>query len=224
MDGSFIFISSIAKISGKKLIQFLILVLILLLMSSDVAERFPNEWIVWNIGQGSFITRVETHRCIHFDAGGDRPFPSGVVKSCRGKENIVLFSHSDWDHISFAWQLHKFFPKLCRYGPDDKLKKSLRSIEVCSTTEPEWSWHPGFQVRSANDSSGVYYYRELLYPGDSPKKFEKFWVTWRSRLPKNPCSGPSRKPHRNLRKSAESIQINKNGHRLSSKSKIWSSP
>jgi competence protein ComEC len=150
--------------------------LLLSLSGRPLTEVVPAQWIVWNVGQGSWLTRVEARACIHFDAGGEGRAPPEVLAICKTRRNLAAFSHSDWDHISFAKILSANFADLCRDGPRDKIKKNLRAIPPCHGLLPWWAWHPDFAIHNANDASGVYEYRGLLYPGDSPKKLEKYWI------------------------------------------------
>jgi competence protein ComEC len=144
--------------------------------SSETQREVPAQWVIWNIGQGSWITRIENRHCFHFDAGGEGRFPAQVVRACRGFRNVIAISHSDWDHVSFIGQLHTEFPNLCRQGPFDRRpSKTLMRIPECKTID-WWSWHPTEKTKRSNDGSLVFYFRKLLYPGDSPKKFEKFWM------------------------------------------------
>lgn len=144
--------------------------------SSETEVFIPPQWVIWNIGQGSWLTRVENRHCYHFDAGGEGHFPYQVVRLCRNFKNSIAISHSDWDHISFVRRLMAEFPKLCRRGPYDRSpSKTLIKIPDCQET-PWWEWHPPEKLKKTNDASSVYYFRNLLYPGDSPKKFEKQWL------------------------------------------------
>ncbi len=159
--------------SNKK--SVLALILFVTLRGSETEKEIPAQWIVWNIGQGSWLTRIEDGHCYHFDAGGEGKFPYQVVRLCRNFKNSIAISHSDWDHLSFVSRLRGELPNLCRQGPfDRKVSKPVALIPDCHES-PWWMWRPQEKLKKTNDASSVYFYKKLLYPGDSPKKFEKFW-------------------------------------------------
>jgi competence protein ComEC len=169
--------------TAQKSFKFIVLFCFLTLHGSETEIAVPPQWVIWNIGQGSWLTRVENRHCYHFDAGGEGRFPYQVVRLCKNFQNSIAVSHSDWDHISFIRRLSAEFPNLCRRGPYDKaLKVFLAKIPECKNVT-WWEWHPVEKLRKTNDASSVYYFRKLLYPGDSPKKFEKSWT---SQLPAEP--------------------------------------
>ncbi|HWU42255.1 MAG TPA: hypothetical protein VN132_02415, partial [Bdellovibrio sp.] len=71
--------------------------------------------IVWNIGQGQWVTAVENDQCLHFDAGGEF-FPWARLRElCGKKQNRFFLSHWDWDHIGALShsQLLKTLPSSC---------------------------------------------------------------------------------------------------------------
>jgi competence protein ComEC len=169
--------------TAQKSFKFVMLFCLLSLRSNETEVVVPAQWVIWNIGQGSWLTRIEKRQCHHFDAGGEGRFPFQVVRLCRNFQNTIAISHSDWDHISFVRQLAAQFPNLCRQGPYDRTpSKFLAKIPECKSV-PWWEWHPRKKLKKSNDASSVYYFRNLLYPGDSPKRFEKSWF---SELPAQP--------------------------------------
>lgn len=143
--------------------------------------------VVWNVGQGQFVTAVETHRCLHFDFGGEW-WPTEVLKMCGGKSNELYLSHWDTDHLNFAYRFKKL-AILCKHklpqgNPSDHKRKMMASIKDCGTDRPsvddvyshvtKMNFHS--PSRTANGLSDVYLYKDVLIPGDSPQKAERVWV------------------------------------------------
>lgn len=157
---------------STKLLTLFLLTAMVCGFSQSTSEMVPPQWIIWNVGQGTWITHVGRHYCLHFDAGGDRT-PEFPVSWCRYKKNQIYFSHGDWDHISYTKKLTSNFPHLCRVGPADN--KIIRTIKKCEEFFA-WAWQPDQMQKTSNDGSWVYFLNSLLYPGDSPRKFEKQWM------------------------------------------------
>lgn len=95
----------------------------------------PSIFVVWNVGQGLWTTLIEKNLCIHIDAGGEY-FPKKLIlDNCFQKQNYLLITHFDWDHIRFISFL-KTFPSLCwAYKKIPSLsqmkKKLLQSLRSC---------------------------------------------------------------------------------------------
>jgi len=83
--------------------------------ASPSAVRSPatSELIVWNVGQGQWVTWIEDETCHHFDLGGERAPWSALHHVCGRKRNIAHFSHWDWDHIGFANTALRHLLRLC---------------------------------------------------------------------------------------------------------------
>jgi metal-dependent hydrolase (beta-lactamase superfamily II) len=64
--------------------------------------------IVWNVGQGQWVTIIYPTQCLHFDVGGETAPFRKVIKSCKEKSNKIFLSHGDWDHLNKL----NFFNKL----------------------------------------------------------------------------------------------------------------
>ena len=104
---------------------------------AHIASSNHFSFIVWNVGQGLWTTLVDDSRCYHFDMGGERaPWPA-ILRLCRDKENILSFSHWDWDHIRFARDAGLKFPKICVLNPPageppEKRKGFFDQIKHCA--------------------------------------------------------------------------------------------
>lgn len=82
---------------------FFMFFLILLTPISDNQKLnliYKKGLIIWNVGQGQWVTRTDNGECSHFDAGGEFGPIKLVNQLCF--KNKIYFSHWDWDHISFA--------------------------------------------------------------------------------------------------------------------------
>lgn len=149
----------------------------------SLPEGTPYEFIVWNVGQGSWSTLKTAKDCFHFDLGGEaNPLPS-VRKACDGRMNRLYFSHWDWDHISFAASARNGFTKVCLAeapgGPTPKKRTSiLNGLSACPPTPlvERIDFIPPKKA-SANDHSKIFIVLgRILISGDSSAKMEKIWL------------------------------------------------
>jgi competence protein ComEC len=150
-----------------------------------VFEKLPKELIVWNVGQGQWVTYVEESRCLHFDAGGEFFPQQKIAQACRGKKNILFLSHWDQDHLGFILDLKYLSGDLClQVGPEGhgsyRKEKMLSKIEKCKgrlTKVRQLKTNlQSLRKSKSNDLSNVFVLdKEVLIPGDSPTKMEKLW-------------------------------------------------
>ncbi|WP_374073886.1 ComEC/Rec2 family competence protein [Bdellovibrio bacteriovorus] len=139
--------------------------------------------VVWNVGQGQWVTAVTPTHCYHFDTGGEY-FPwEKIFRSCEGKQNVLSLSHWDWDHIGALSKpaLRSRLKNLCialrPIGKSSARKMALlKSFSACEKSLPEdlLSWTPQRQAKS-NDQSHVVRFGNVLLPGDSSSSQEKIW-------------------------------------------------
>lgn len=161
-------------------------VVFLLLQANSLgsATRITPRWVVWNVGQGLWITGVFDSHCLHLDAGGERKPPSTLAVWCQGKRNQLHLSHWDWDHIGGVASLARQLPALCRQGrpggttTSQARRKIIESIPLCQQESPllhELHWRRS--EKSANHASRVFVWKnQWLFPGDSPQTEEKKWL------------------------------------------------
>lgn len=156
------------------------LFIVVIFWAMQLSEDWSRQLIVWNIGQGQWVTMTDERGCWHFDTGGEHAPWSAVMHLCRGRRNFVTFSHWDWDHISFAGGLKNFLPDVCvllpPVGPASPRKeRMLRGLRKCEISAPFPNWVDE-NGRTANDKSRVVLWRGILIPGDSTSGEEKYWV------------------------------------------------
>lgn len=161
------------------------LILILIFYAYPLAElNFRNELVVWNIGQGQWITSITYDSCLHFDTGGERIPWKKILSSCHGKINKILFSHKDKDHTQRAYELFKKFPKrTCLLTPITTPEypihfKKIPHCEDDSDYRNLQKLHPPIHIdkNDTNFHSEVIQFNKFLFAGDSTKKAEKYWV------------------------------------------------
>ena len=143
-----------------------------------------DQLIVWNVGQGQFVTAVTQDFCFHFDMGGEKFYWSKIRELCSQKQNLAYFSHWDWDHISFTKQAAKHFPNFCVAAiPGGQPKNSARlkifePLKRCSDSSHsvrELKFQVGHSA-SSNENSRVFVFGDfILIPGDSGGREEKSW-------------------------------------------------
>lgn len=168
--------------------------------SDQLAPNRRSRLIIWNVGQGQWVTYSGERVCLHFDMGGEfAPF-NKVYKECRRKKNVLFLSHGDWDHIRFAHRFKKRLLSLCLWTlPRETLstKKEifLKSLSSCSKQDSflfqDWvqeiffSFSKGSQrggrrkrrALTSNDFSRVFLLMEkVLLPGDSTIRSERLWL------------------------------------------------
>lgn len=169
----------------------LIVIFFLIFFKLSRAENIEthNIWIVWNIGQGQWVTHSMSDECVHFDVGGEigtfRFIQSHLKKLCASKKNILFLSHWDFDHYLNITSLVKNYSDICWASmplvtkPTHAIQKVLDlQIKPCSI---EWkltskikNWFPS-RGHTTNELSIVSTDEGFLMPGDSPVSQESQW-------------------------------------------------
>lgn len=152
-------------------------VCVLLLIFPKVIEKgLQANFIVWNVGQGSWATFIDASNCVHFDMGGE-VFPTQVLNLCSNKLNSLFLSHTDWDHISFIKRFKNNVAFFCLVYPTTSIK-FLNKIKRCPQLHGAVKKiYSGNSAKSKNASSIVYLVEnQVLLPGDSPISEEKTWL------------------------------------------------
>ncbi len=163
--------------------------LIVFKLGTALAPRQENEWIVWNVGQGQWVTHVLPLTCIHYDFGGElgtfKTIRQKFLKKCALKENRLRLSHWDYDHFLNLPFLVKAVPRVCwdravPHPPRKSVVQKVLDLKVprCGTpfeVDHSESWRPK-HYRTTNDSSEIYLNQKVLLTGDSPIRQEKKWI------------------------------------------------
>lgn len=152
---------------------------------SRVGQLLPSPvLVIWNVGQGQWVSAIENEHCLHFDAGGEQAEFKILKKLCAQKQNYFYLSHWDFDHLGFLSLIPRYLTDSCLQakprGQGSSAKtKILRRFADCP--RPLDSTH---EIRtrnltaSSNASSRVQVYsQQILIPGDSPITEENYWAT-----------------------------------------------
>ncbi len=167
-------------------IDWLIFIFILFKGSPLAMAQHESVWIVWNVGQGQWVTHVLNDECHHYDVGGEvgslQRIRLKILLICGKKMNGISLSHWDFDHYSNIPGLVRLVPHVCWLNvPQMKTaKKSALEVEnlkviPCIFRPIFEAWYPD-QFLTTNDSSSVFRDGSYLIPGDSPLNKEKIWV------------------------------------------------
>lgn len=165
---------------------YLEIIFLMITLSSTPCSEINNKdyVVVWNTGQGQWVTSITEDTCLHFDVGGEH-FPwQKLSRQCRRKENKIFLSHWDWDHIGGLSQWPKWSTciALNPLGTSTNRKFNLISkIKHCPTghtafNEDLWTWSSQQNLKDTNSLSHVSRYLDFLIPGDSPKTQEHLWM------------------------------------------------
>ncbi len=146
----------------------------------------PLALVVWNVGQGSWATKITSKTCRHFDIGGEFAPLAKIYKICRRKEQEIYLSHWDWDHISYLNRFNEIMSSVCLQAPPPppSEKKKLWISQWTEKLLPcEGGLKPLFNPSkdskkkwNSNDQSLIYFDQQTLFPGDSSRQMEKKWI------------------------------------------------
>lgn len=151
------------------------------------APQYHNLWVVWNVGQGQWITHILPDECRHYDIGGEFGSFSSMKKTlllnCGNKINIMNLSHWDYDHFLNIPLLARSVPKLCwqnfpKFGTTKKSVQKILDLRLprcVNLTEQPLAWTP-FIAKDTNESSNIFFSEKVLISGDSPIQQEKIWL------------------------------------------------
>ncbi|NJL24230.1 MAG: hydrolase [Calothrix sp. SM1_5_4] len=153
--------------------------LLTLVFTCRLTPEWPQYWVIWNVGQGQWVTLAHEGKCWHFDSGGESAPWKSLISECREKPNLFTFSHWDWDHISFVSSARYRLPDNCLLkrpmGESSPRKaKIFSAFRPCEVNAPFASWtNP--EAANSNAGSRVVLWKETLLPGDSTIHEEKTW-------------------------------------------------
>jgi competence protein ComEC len=168
--------------------KYFLFILIILTEFPAQGPSFRAIFIIWNIGQGQWLTAIQDNRCDHFDFGGEK-FPLNKIKhQCFEKQNHLHLSHWDYDHWGGLKKLTKIVPNICHkpwpsLHEKKRLPESAAILSACKN-EPAALWFgPEKEILNkkgltSNDFSQVFIYQNrILIPGDSTLRMEKIWAS-----------------------------------------------
>jgi competence protein ComEC len=140
-------------------------------------DSLGGMFVVWDVGQGQWVTLVTPHHCFHFDMGGEF-FPKGLKQKCLHKQNEISLTHWDMDHISFVFRFKKRgFPVCVRHLPrgPHRWKKWISQWPSCTNTweDQDVFVPPGVSRRRNENSLAFLLDRRALITGDAPAKEER---------------------------------------------------
>lgn len=147
-----------------------------------VTVEVPRQLVVWNVGQGQWVTLRDERGCWHFDVGGEFAPWAALMSLCRAQKNYVSLSHWDWDHLGMLGRARFFLPNTCILFPppgrnaSEKKNRMVEGMEMCPSPPREIKSWTGTLDKNANASSRIVQWKNILLPGDSPRDQEKIWV------------------------------------------------
>jgi competence protein ComEC len=176
--------------SSLKIYLILITCFSIVFFKTSVANApvFISYFVVWNVGQGQWLTQISPDKCQHFDVGGEiktfnriKPY---FISLCSQKLNEIFLTHWDYDHVLNLPQLVRYSAKTCwqikpLIGVQKKMSQKILSLNIPSCankSDIEQIWHPQ-NFKNTNDASIVFGHKNILISGDSPMSQEKIWST-----------------------------------------------
>lgn len=149
------------------------LIFILFIIPQSLSEQAPQLFIIWDVGQGLWSTLVLQKMCVHFDMGGEYfRHNSNLTKHCAHKDNRVVLSHLDSDHVRFLQKIHRRF-NICIINRHQFPKhKSIKSIASCH--QPQYLQQLYISKFNYKNESHIYKWKNrILASGDAYKKQER---------------------------------------------------
>ncbi|MCB0385153.1 MAG: hydrolase [Bdellovibrionales bacterium] len=166
------------------------LMLLILAIPHRLSLNQKNRLILWNVGQGQWLTYSTSTFCHHLDMGGEKIQWWRVRRECGQKVNTVQFSHWDWDHLSFLKNAQGTLPQICLSRPPQGPKPTsltklswMNSLAPCRPQphslpwrEIQWDILPSKKIQPNDFSRVMIAQSRVLVPGDSPSKQERQWL------------------------------------------------
>lgn len=158
-----------------KFFIFLICLFKLTLLKAPVRVDY---FIIRDVGQGLWATRIQNDTCDHFDFGGEifqlKKLKRQFVSQCSNRKNILHLSHAHWDHYAFLELIFQNSKKTCwAVRPLEHLINEPRGIDFCEKTGQIIFYNS--DSANKNDRSIIQQVQSFLMPGDSSTKMEKLW-------------------------------------------------
>lgn len=166
---------------------YIILLIVTFKLKYAEAPEQINLWVTWNVGQGQWVTHILSKECLHYDMGGEvgsfKPIKKMLLDYCGNKINKLNLSHWDYDHFFNIPSFVKAMPKVCwlnvpEFAYTKKSAQNILNLKIpdCDTKDENLMvWVPLF-ARNTNESSTIFYDKNILMTGDSPIQQEKIWT------------------------------------------------
>ena len=150
-------------------------------MTLAFAPNYEDYFIVRNVGQGLWTTRVTNSTCEHYDFGGEifqvRKLKKKFISQCFGKLNVLHLSHMHEDHYAFLDLIVRNSSRACwATRPPEPIKQEPVGIPYCHDRGTSQILFYNMEKVNKNDRSIVQLSHQVLIPGDSSIKMEKIWV------------------------------------------------
>lgn len=150
------------KFNFKKTICFVLIGMVY--SQTTIPDLAINTFIVWNVGQGQWLTWIDLKgTCFHFDMGGEYAPFQAIHRFCH-KRHFYALTHTDSDHQRF-------------------LKKFRKQVQLRSLSSQQFQDHkilifkPHPPDNTENSKSHwLIIENKILITGDSPKKVEERMV------------------------------------------------
>jgi competence protein ComEC len=168
--------------------HYLIFIMVYLKGSYLNHASYINMWVVWNVGQGQWVTHIMPNQCTHIDFGGEfnsfKPIQKKILHHCQNKENQLILTHWDYDHYLNIFSLARYFSKLCwmikpiKHKINKTIKKvSQLNILYCQNqSKPDDQFLIPILGKNSNNNSIIYRHKNILISGDSPTRSEQIWA------------------------------------------------
>lgn len=179
----------------RTLSKILFYTLTILLFPSPLAVNQKHQLVLWNVGQGQWLTFITPQSCFHFDVGGEYWDSKKISAACAHKLNRIFISHTDFDHIRLLSKISNwprfclenlkfeisspFYRKISKHFTrcEPRALSSQPSFHTLTLSKSLFTARKASQRLSANDLSHIFQVENsVLIPGDSTTKAEKIWI------------------------------------------------
>ena len=164
---------------------FYLFIILNLYSPHALSPVYENYWVIWNVGQGQWITQVTNDYCRHFDFGGEIQYFKNIqapfLDRCQKKANLLYLSHPDLDHYAFITLIATRVKSVCWMAQPENFQPGLKISQCPLISSPETGLKNqtllmACHSRDKNSCSTVFKREKFLMPGDSPKSQEKHWI------------------------------------------------
>lgn len=160
-------------------LQKILFTLLFILLPTRFGIEVKEQLIVWNVGQGQWVSFIHQNECLHFDVGGETAPLAKIKGLCSEKNNVIFLSHDDFDHIKYAhWIKKQLAPCWSQENARELFFSRLKAKwATCSEKNNlvREIYRPSKKSQDKNAQSFVFSIGSVLIPGDAPKSSELKW-------------------------------------------------